>query len=492
MIAASVIGPLGAGFICLYVLGLLVIGWLGHRAKREDSLSDFYLGGRGFGFAVLVLTLYATQYSGNTLFGFVGKTYRGGFAFLASMTFMMGIIGAYLIFAPRLQRRAHKRGYITMGDYLQDRFKSRALTSLGVVLGIIALLNYVLTNLKVLGGLVEFVSGGAVDYAWGIVLLALVMVIYENLGGMRSVAWTDAMQGVILLLGVGLLFVTLQWHFGGVAGVADQLAQHRPDFSEPPDWKGKSTWLGQLLLIFFGISMYPHAIQRIYAARDEKVLRRSLQVMVFLPLVTTFFMVTLGIMAAGLIPGLEKGESDRVTLDMLELIVDQLPAMKFLMVLFIAAIVAATMSTIDSSLLAISSLVTRDLYQPRKPEASQKQLTLVGKSVSIGLMVLTVTFAIALRHVEIWSLIKLKLELLCQVAPAFFLGLHWRGLRAGPTLAGMAVGTAVAVWIMFWGTGLVSSTGIQAGLWGLAVNFSIAIGGSLWRRSARSVESELT
>ena len=489
ILAEAVIGPVGLGFICLYVLGLLVIGWLGHRAKKEDSLSDFYLGGRGLGFMVLLLTLYATQYSGNTLLGFVGQTYSGGFKFLASMTFMMGIIGAYLIFAPKLHRRSHRRGYITMGDYLQDRFNSRALTTFGAVLGIVALLNYILTNLKALGTLVDFISDGKVSYGWGIVLLAVVMVIYEHLGGMRSVAWTDALQGVILLAGVILLFITLQWQFGGVGGVADKLAEHRPDFSQAPSFNEKVTWLGRLILISFGIAMYPHAIQRIYAARDESTLKRSLKLMVFMPLVTTFFMVTVGIMAAGLIPGLEKAEQDGVTLDMLALVIERVPAMEFLMVLFIAAIVAATMSTIDSSLLAISSLVTRDLYHPIEPDCPQKRLTMIGKSVSIALMAITVTLAIALEEVKIWSLVKLKLELLCQVAPAFFLGLHWRGLRAAPTLAGMAAGTAVAVVVMFWGASLVSATGIQAGLWGLAVNFAIAIGGSLLlgRKDASSI-----
>ena len=204
-------------------------------------------------------------------------------------------------------------------------------------------------------------------------------------------------------------------------------------------------------------------------------LKRSLQVMVFLPLVTTFFMVMLGVMAAGLIPGLSKEDSDYVTLDMLVLIVQELPYMKFLMVLFIAAIVAATMSTIDSSLLAISSLLTRDLYQPLKPQATQAQLTLVGKSISLVLMAATVLLAIVLRDVNIWSLVKLKLELLIQVAPAFFIGLHWKGLRARPTFIGMAVGTAVAIAVKFGAPWLDTSTGISAGLWGLMVNLAIAI-----------------
>ncbi|MEE9159498.1 MAG: hypothetical protein V3U60_14070, partial [Gammaproteobacteria bacterium] len=63
-------------FIWVYLLSLLIIGWAGYRARREETLKDFFLAGSGFGLIILVLTLYATQYSGNTLFGFTGQTYR--------------------------------------------------------------------------------------------------------------------------------------------------------------------------------------------------------------------------------------------------------------------------------------------------------------------------------------------------------------------------------------------------------------------------------
>ena len=76
----------------VYVLLLLVMGWLGRRAKREDSLSDHYLAGRNLGFLVLLLTLFATQYSGNSLSGFPGKTYRAGLAYVMSTTFMVAIV----------------------------------------------------------------------------------------------------------------------------------------------------------------------------------------------------------------------------------------------------------------------------------------------------------------------------------------------------------------------------------------------------------------
>ena len=81
----------------------------------------------------------------------------------------------------------------------------------------------------------------------------------------------------------------LFFHLGGPAGVAEGLENARPEIWDPPDIKQKITWLSSALLFFFGISMYPHAVQRIYAAKDEMTLRRSFQFMVFMPLFTTFF-----------------------------------------------------------------------------------------------------------------------------------------------------------------------------------------------------------
>ena len=85
-------GPGGLTFIGLYLCSLILIGWIGRRAKRDNSLKDFYLGGGTTGFFVLFLTLYATQYSGNTMFGFSGKAYRIGFSWLTCVHFMTAII----------------------------------------------------------------------------------------------------------------------------------------------------------------------------------------------------------------------------------------------------------------------------------------------------------------------------------------------------------------------------------------------------------------
>ena len=95
-------GPGALAFIALYLLSLVWIGWLGRQAREENSMRDHFIGGSGVGFFVLLLTLYATQYSGNTILGFSGKASRVGFSWLASVHFMTAIVITYLILAPKL------------------------------------------------------------------------------------------------------------------------------------------------------------------------------------------------------------------------------------------------------------------------------------------------------------------------------------------------------------------------------------------------------
>ncbi len=477
-------GLLGTGGLItvgVYLLLLIFLGWLGHRAKKEDSLADFYLGGRGLGLMVLLLTLYATQYSGNTMLGFVGSAYRQGYQFLVAVTFMMAIIGFYLIYAPRLHRLAHQRHYVTVGDYFQDRFRSSPLTVFATVLGIVALGNYILTNLKALGLLTETVTGVAGSYAPGVIVLAFVMLAYELLGGLRSVAWTDVLQGVLLLLGVMTIFIVAQASFGGLVGAAEVIRESRPALLQAPSLQEKVKWLSTVLLVGIGIAMYPHAIQRIYAAKSAVTLKRSLQFMVFMPLFTTFLMIILGIMGISQFPDLMsdgQDRSDEVTLLWLSAIVEQVPIMCWVIVVCISAILAATMSTVDSSLLAISSLVAKDICPRLAPRMSQRGLNLIGKLTSVVVMAVAVLLAIWLKDSKsIWALIKLKLELLCQVAPALLIGIHWTRLRAGPVLTGMAAGTLIAVTLQNSSAPLFEY--VPPGICGLLVNLAIAVLGSL-------------
>ena len=472
----ALLGPGGITFLCIYILSLILIGWLGKRARKEDSLSDFYLAGRGMGLLVLFLTLYATQYSGNTLVGFAGRAYREGYQALVLVTLLSSAVGAFIVYAPKLYRLSKKYNFITPADYIHFRFKNTKLTLFAASLCLMALANYILTNLKAIGYIVVSVTGGVIPFAYGIIALSLVMVIYETMGGMRSVAWTDSLQGIILMFGVITIFITIQIEYGGFEFIYNAIQISDPQKFIPPNLTQKLNWLSTICLGFFGISIYPHAIQRIYSAKSESTLKKSIQIMAFMPIITTLFMVVVGLTALALFPGLDRQGSEGATLLVLKDLSQRGAIGTGMMVLFLSATIAAIMSTVDSALLSMSSIITKDFYKRLKPTKSQAELTRIGKIISWTIMAFSVYLAIILPQ-TIWRLLEIKLELLIQISPAIFLGLYYRKIKSSSILWGMTFGTLFAVGTMVankLGVDIPAKPwGIHAGVWGLIINLTI-------------------
>ncbi|MBU0721003.1 sodium:solute symporter family protein [bacterium] len=458
----------GIWFLILYLTSLILIGFAGKFASKEETLKDFYLGGKGFGITVLFLTMYATQYSGNSLIGFAGSAYRNGWYFLVGVTFMIAIVAGYLLYAPKLYPISKRHGFITVGDFINFRYKSQTLTYIIVAISIFALSNYMLTNLKAIGYIIEYVTGGGIGFSEGIIFMAIIMVIYETLGGMRSVAWTDAIQGILLFIGVIIIFSVVMIHYGSLSDNSALFLQNNPKLFHMPTLSDQTTWLSVLILIFFGISVYPQAIQRIYSAKNESTLRRSLSLMVLMPLLTTLPLIVIAIIGSAHFPDLDKAGSEQIILLMLNKLT-HIEGMNLVITLFVAAAIAAIMSTVDSAMLAIASLFTQDIYHKQNPHATQKKLTSMGKIFSWAIMAFMVLLAIKLPS-TIWWLIQIKLELLVQIAPAIMLGLHFKNLDHKSILYGLLGGLAVT--LLFLLTPLPSKPlGFHAGVLGLVINF---------------------
>jgi SSS family solute:Na+ symporter len=491
--------PFGPGawvFMATYLASMLVVGWFGYRARQENSLADFYVAGKGFGTYIIIMTLFATQYSGNTFYGFSGNTYRIGYAWIMSLHFMTAIIVCYLLFAPQLQKLARQNNYVTPPDYIQDRFGSRAITVIAAIVMILALSNYLLAQIMAMGRAMEGLASARPDdaYRYGVIVLAAIMVIYGTLGGLRAVAWTDSIQGAIMLVGFVLIFFMIFEQYGSLADATQKVfaadAANGTRKALPPDGARIREWFSYIFIVGFGAALYPQAIQRIYAARSPRVLRHSFAVMAFMPLPTQIMAMVIGIMALAYIPGLTGAGADQVFSLVLADIQKGSAFGYALVVVLMTAIVAAMMSTADSALLSISSMVTKDIYgRLLRPNASEAELTRVGKICSWILIVVLVSLAIALK--EKTSLVRLldrKFDLLIQMVPAFILGIRWRGLQSGPVLLGLIVGIVVAMTLAFGGLPFVvrgKVFGIHPGIYGLALNLSIATLGSLWlqRRS---------
>jgi len=468
------LGPGGLAFIGLYLVSMLVIGYIAKRAQRDESLSDFYLAGRSLGTVVLLLTLYATQYSGNTVLGYPGEAYRLGFAWIMSVSFMMSIVVAYLPFAPALHRLAKRHGFVTPGDFLDYRFGSPALSYLANAVLVVSIGNYLLAQFMAMGHMVAGFSGNAIPYWVGVVVLVLVIVIYETLGGLRAVAWTDFIQCVLLFLGVvGLLFwaapTPSHWR-----SLTDWLGAHDPAKTAVPGADITFRWLSTVVLVGFSGAVYPQAIQRIYAAKSVGALKRSLQFMIFMPLVTIVPVVLTGLVGFRRFSGLEGVEADQIMPMLLRDWAVQSLTSYALSVLVLAGALAAIMSTADSVLLSLSSILAKDfLGKTALRNAPEARLTHAGKLLSWAATGFLAWLATSPR-ITLWGLIELKFELLIQVAPAVILGVIWPRLESKATLAGLVVGTVVAGSLALSGVNEVS--GIQAGLFALGLNLALSVG----------------
>ena len=469
-------GIWGVLSLVLYLAALVGVAEFARRAKQDASPSDHFLAGRSLGTFVLFLTLYATAYSGNSLLGYPGRAYREGYSFIMSTGFMMAVIVCFHIIVPRLRPLSVRHHFVTPGDYLRIRFTGRWARELRGVIGCLmtlALANFLLAQLKAMGDVANIVTDERIPYEAGVIGLAAVILFYETRGGMRAVAWTDAAQGIAMLLGLAALFGWLISEGGGLEAISQAVATRRPEAVAIPSMTVCVNWFSTIVLMGLASVLYPQAIQRIFAAKSGQALKRSFAGMTFMPLVTTLVVTLIGIAAIARFDISEAVDTDGVVPMLLR---DWGSAGGFstaaALLVFLGAL-SAIMSTADSCLLSLGSLLSRDVLGRAE---SDEAATLLGKRLAAGVLIAVIPFALA-RELTLWRLIELKMELLIQCVPAFLIALHWGRLRTGPVLAGVVVGTLFSALLTF--SGVPRIAGLHVGVVGCALNCLIAVVGSL-------------
>ena len=483
------LGVGGSLFIIFYLVSLIVLGFIAKKSLKEDTLSDFYLAGNGFGFGVLFLTLFATQYSGNTFFGFTGATYRNGFSWILCLHFMTAVVAAYLTFALKLYKLSNDKRFLTPCDFIQYRYNNRLLTLLICLIMIIVLCNFVIAQLIAMGRAVEGLSPieGSNTFEFGVLGLALIMVIYGSLGGIRAVAWTDVIQGIILFFGFFFLLLLMFDNFGSLEKATNILITRDQEtgtnYAKIPETKTLISWGSYIISVGFGVCLYPQAIQRIFASRSERDLRKSLSVMAFMPLPTMLIAVSAGIFALAYFPGLEGPQTDKAFGLVLKEISSRSGLGYMMVIVTLSAVLAAMMSTSDSALLSISSMATKDIIQRFfRSQATQSNLLKTSKKISWSVIFILVCFCFLLKdNTSLIQLLDRKIDLLVQLIPAFIIGLHCNKLNGQAVLMGLVCGLAVSLVLPFGGFNFVENGkvyGIHAGLIGLLPNTTVALLGS--------------
>lgn len=454
--------------IGIYLVVLLSLGLLARRQSEMTSLKDFYLAGGKLGPFVLLLTLYATQYSANTLLVTPAEIVNRGLGMILVLGYMTAIVIFYLTFAPQLHRISKNQSFITPGDYFDFRFNYPRLTMLANIILIIVSLNFLLSQLMAMGHITNGITGGKIPYEAGVVFLALVVILYETLGGMRAVAWTDVIQGIMLFAGIFGLLITVMPGKNEMAQIGQWLTENAPEKVNIPGPSFRLYWASTVIMIGLAGSVYPQVIQRIYAARSAAVLRKSLGAMVFMPLLTVVVLFLLGFISIPHFQNHPEVANDEVLPEMLRVWGQQSDFTFFMTILVLLGLLAAIMSTADSVLLSLSSIIAKDILgKSILRDRDDAVLTRVGKIFSWVIMFMMVLIAMQ-PHITLWGLIELKMQILVQIAPLFLLGIYSQKVTSPAMFYGLLTGFLFSVITFLMGINTIG--GIHAGLIGLLIN----------------------
>ena len=434
----------------VYLAFMLGIGVYFFVKSKDGGEKDYFLGGRQMGPWVSALSAGASDMSAWVLMGLPASIYAFGIgqAWVA-IGLAIGYAISWTVEAPRLRRfTIVANDSITVPQYLTNRFvsKSKALQIICAIIFLVAYTIYAASSMKACGTLFHTVIG--IDATLAMYLAAAIIVGYTFLGGFSAVCWTDFFQGMLMLaaLLIAPIFALIVIKGGGAAeSVADLPANYWNLFSS---WKDIVSGLGWGLG-YFGM---PHIIVRFMSVRSDKDLKKSAKIGITWNVLIVIFSV-----AAGCIGHLLLGEISDSSTVFIQMVRMLFPAL--ISGVLLSAILAASMSTADSQLLASASAFASDVYKPvfRKGKASDKEMLWAGRFVVLAISVIAVLIASNPNSGTIMGLVENAWGLFgAAFGPAIMLSLFWKRFNFEGAIAGIVTGAVVDVlWLL-----CLSSTGI--------------------------------
>ncbi|MDD2206293.1 MAG: sodium:solute symporter family protein [Aminobacterium sp.] len=441
---SSLIHPIPGIFYTVlggYFVIMALIGY--YSAKNTSTLSDFFVMSGKAGAIVSGLAYFSTQYSMSTFMGCPATCYKVGFAGLTisvpGLVFSM-IIPALFV-GRKLVRLGHKHGFLTMADYLGDRYESDGLRVLLAVLMIIFLIP--MMGAQTIGaGIILRTFTGAPEWV-GIVAMGIIVILYCMSGGIRGAMLTDVIQGSLMVLTAIITFIISVKIGGGFSAISEKLHALNPAYMSHPGVGGSYGWGNYVSMIvmwsFFSIGQ-PGLFTKFFAMKDYKVMFKA----VLLGTLGMWLAATLiewsGVNAIVSIPGLTGKQIDFVV----PLILQQ-GVSPIVSTLLIAGIMAAGMSTIDSLLIVSTGAVTRDIYQKLiNKDATDAQIFRLSRIVTVIIGVIAILFGIS-RPATIFKLILFAFGGLGIWSAPIIMGMYWKGATKAGAFASVIVGEILFV-----------------------------------------------
>ena len=446
--------------IVLYLLILLLIG--AAASRRMHDLRDYYAGGKRFGFWAAAFSSRATGESAWLLLGLTGMGAAvGAQALWVVLGEVLGVAAAWIFLCGRFKRLTDRYDSITIPDYLESRLRdtSHRIRLVAAFTLVVFVTIYVSAQIDAIGTAFEGFLGW--NYYIGAIVGFAVVLVYIVSGGFVAVVWSDVFQGSLMVLGlVALPFFGLA-AAGGLAPTMSQLRQQDPHLLSlwGPDGQSWTSFFTILSFLAIGLGFMgsPQIFVRFLSLRSTAEIRPGAIVAIIWTLLATTGAVLIGMVGRAMLmtPAQdmteELGQGAQQVLPML--VANAVP--DWAVGLYIAIVLAAIMSTVDSLLVLASSAFVRDYYRKlRHPSMSDEELLGRSRIVTFGLAAaaLLIVFSVAALvpgRTVFWFAIFGWSGISATFCPTMILSLFWSRLTARGALAAMLSGFASVPFFKF-------------------------------------------
>lgn len=436
--------PHSAALIIIVLVTLLAL-WLGMRARRghDMSLEQWAVGGRSFGTFFVFLLMAGEVYTIFTFLGGSGWAYGKGApaSYIPAYMVCAFIISYWLL--PPIWRLAKANRLVSQSHFFSFTYQSPALGVLVALVGVVALVPYLVLQLKGLSIIVAAASYGAIPSVATVWIGAIVMTVYVVVSGVRGCAWNSALKDLLVLCVVFFLGIYLPLHYyGGIGAMFHAIDAARPGFLVFPA-KGLSVvWFqSTVLLTGLGFFMWPHTFGSALTARSDRIFCRNAMVQPLYQLILLFVLFA-GFAAVLKVPGLQGAEIDMALLRL------SLQTFSPWLIGVIGAAGVLTALVPGSMILTTAStLLANDIYRGVLNRHALDATVVRLARGFVPVVALVAVFFTLHGSDTVVALLLMGYNFVTQLFPALICTL-WRNNRATKwgAMSGIIVGVAVVVW----------------------------------------------
>ena len=395
--------------LIIYFLIVTFLSIFSMKYLRRTS-EGFFIAGREIGGFVASLTYAATTYSAFMMVGLVGFSYLTGVGALGfELVYLVGTIMLLTLLGEKIWKISREKGYITPAEFFAKEFGSVFLSIFITLMCLISLIPYISIQFIGTGLLLERVFG--LKFSFGILIASIIIIITTLTSGMRSVAWTDSLLGILMIFSSLILLTWFLNHFG-VENISSGIYEAKDILKFPNNFWSFEKFIIFITPWFFFAITNPQVFQRLFIPKDEKSLRNMIVYFSIYGFIYTLFVTFFGISLRGLSEiGLFEKISDRDLVMPTLLSIAPIP----LAILVILGIISAAATTANSILLTLSSMIVRDFILNFKKVRENEQIIL-GRIFVILFLPVIIYFSF-LRPGFIVELAVLSSTLLLPLVP---------------------------------------------------------------------------